>query len=117
MIGSQVAPCQSLTAPSHVKELMGAQRESKLSRKIMDAMRAEGAFAFKVHGGPWMMAGLPDIIACVEGRFVALETKNPGDKSETSKIQLHIHRLIRKAGGVCEVVSSVQEALEKAGLK
>lgn len=95
---------------------MGSQRESKLSRKIMDELRAHGAFAFKVHGGPWMMAGLPDIIACVEGRFVALETKNPGDKMQTSKIQLHVHRLIRKAGGTCAVVSSVREAMEVAGL-
>jgi Holliday junction resolvase len=96
---------------------MGTQRESKLSRKIMDALRAEGAFAFKIHGGPWMMAGLPDIIACVDGRFVALETKNPGEEANTSKIQDHVHGLIRKAGGRVAVVTNVEQALKIAGLR
>lgn len=63
-----------------------AQRESKLSRKIITAIEARGGFAFKVHGGPHMMAGLPDIIACVDGRFYGFETKMP-DGGNASPIQ------------------------------
>lgn len=92
------------------------QRESKLSRKIMDALRLEGVFCFKVHGSEYMMAGLPDIVACVDGRFVGLETKLPGERDNTSKIQEHRHAEIRLAGGECFVVCSVAEALEKVRL-
>ena len=93
-----------------------AQRESKLSRKIMKELTLRGVFCFKIHGGPTMMAGLPDIIACVDGRFIGLETKNP-DGGNASVIQLFIHQKIRDAGGEAYVVRSVEEALEVCGLE
>lgn len=92
-----------------------AQRESRLSRNIMNAINLRGGFAFKIHGGPWMMAGLPDIIACVDGKFFGLETKMP-DGGKTSAVQELVHRKIRAAEGVAVVVRSVSEALEVCGL-
>lgn len=89
-----------------------SQPESRLSRKIMSALRAEGIFCFKVHGGPTMMAGLPDIIACVNGRFVGLESKMPGEEDNVSVVQRHVHSLILKASGEVYVVTSVDQALE-----
>lgn len=89
-----------------------AQKESQLSRKIMDAIRAQGYFCFKVHGGPTMMAGLPDIIVCAEGTFIGLETKLPETRSHTSPRQDHVHAQIRAAGGQAVVVCSAKEALQ-----
>lgn len=88
-----------------------AQRESKLSRKIQDALRAEGYFVFKVHGSEHMMAGLPDLIVCVDGRFVGLEVKLPASREHVSVVQELRHRQIRDAGGVARVVCSVEEAV------
>jgi Holliday junction resolvase len=93
-----------------------SQRESKLSRKIMDALRQQGVFCFKIHGSEFMAAGLPDIVACVDGRFVGLETKMPGEREDVSKIQAHRHQEIWRAGGECYVICSVDEALEKVRL-
>lgn len=93
-----------------------AQRESKLSREIMRAIEARGGFCFKVHGGPWMMAGLPDIIACVKGSYYGLETKNP-DGGQASLVQQHVHGKIKAAGGKAAVVRSVGEALQVCGLE
>lgn len=90
---------------------MATQGESKISRAILTALRQEGAFAFKVHGGPMMMVGLPDIIACVDGRFVAFETKVPAKRKNVSVAQQRIHDLIRRAGGVAVVVCGPSEAL------
>lgn len=105
-----------------------SQPESRLSRRIMDRLRAMGIFAFKVHGGPTMMAGLPDIIACVPveirtfddfeagdppsvmGLFVGLETKMP-DGGDPSPRQQHVHTLIGDAHGQVFVVRSVDEAV------
>lgn len=107
-----------------------SQAESKLSREIMNALRAEGIFCFKIHGGPTMMAGLPDIIACVPvtigeavadgiglacedrsiGIFVGFETKTPTGGNPTP-VQEHVHRKINAAHGWTFVVRSVQDAL------
>lgn len=106
-----------------------SQPESKLSRDIMDALRARGVFCFKVHGGPTMMAGLPDIIACVPadgcipnsrdgwnhhidriGLFVGFETKLPEGDQPTA-IQRHVHNKIRNAYGHVYVVRSVDDAV------
>ena len=90
---------------------MTTQGESKISRAILTALRLEKVFCFKVHGGPTMMAGLPDIIACVDGQFLALETKTPEKRKNTSAIQRHVHGLMRQSGARVEVVCGVQEAL------
>lgn len=89
-----------------------AQAESRLSRKIMTEIRANGYFCFKVHGSEHMMAGLPDIIVCANGHFIGLETKMPGEEHNTSPRQDYVHGLIRDAGGSAIVITSVQEALQ-----
>lgn len=88
-----------------------AQPEAKLSRKIMDALRAQGWFCFKVHGSEHMMAGLPDIICCAGGRFFGLETKMPHTRGNTSARQEYVHELIRGADGIAQVVTSPEEAV------
>lgn len=89
-----------------------SQPESKLSRKIMDRLRLEGYFAFKVHGSEFMMAGLPDIVVCAEGRFIGLETKLPSTRGNVSPRQAYVHSQIEHAGGVAVVVCSPQEAID-----
>jgi hypothetical protein len=88
-----------------------SQPESKLSRIIMDRLRLEGWFCFKVHGSETMMAGLPDIIVCAEGLFIGLEVKMPGKRYNTSPRQKFVHTQIRDAKGVAEVVCSADEAV------
>lgn len=90
---------------------MTKQRESRISGEIITQLRKAGAFAFKIHGGPMMMVGLPDIIACVDGRFVAFETKTPEKRNNQSVAQKRIEGLIRRAGGVSQVVCGPAEAL------
>jgi Holliday junction resolvase len=89
-----------------------SQRESNRSRKIMKELRLKGYFCFKVHGGPTMMAGLPDIIVCAEGIFVGLETKEPDERDNVSIKQKLVHRKIRAANGHVAVVCSPSEALD-----
>lgn len=93
------------------KEVILSQPESKLSRRIMDALRAEGHFVFKVHGSEYIMAGLPDLIVCAKGLYIGLEVKMPGKKNTTKPIQLLRQEQIQSAGGVSEIVSSATEAL------
>jgi hypothetical protein len=86
------------------------QPESRLSREIQKALRKRGAFCFKVHGSEYMMAGLPDIIVCYRGMFIALETKTPEGKDPTRR-QRYVHDRINNADGVVSVPRTVADAL------
>ena len=54
-------------------------------------------FCWKEHGGMYGTAGIPDIIACVDGRFVAFEVKT--ETGQLSKLQKVTLGRIREAGG------------------
>lgn len=88
-----------------------SQGESRLSRTIMAALRARGAFVQKNHGGPTMMAGLPDIVGVIDGLYIAIETKMP-EGSDPTPIQFLRHEQIRAAGGHVLVARTVREAVE-----
>lgn len=64
-------------------------------------------FAWKEHGGMYGTAGIPDIIACIDGRFYGFEVKT--DKGKPTKLQEATIRKILAAGGTSLVVRSVAE--------
>lgn len=71
--------------------------------------KTPNCFCWKEHGGMYGTAGIPDIIACINGRFVAFEVKVPGNK--LTKIQeITIHK-IRNAKGQAFKVTSAAEVV------
>lgn len=64
-------------------------------------------FSWKEHGGQYGTAGIPDIIVCHRGRFIALEAKV--GKNQPTKLQAVTIEQIRKAGGTAAVVRSVAD--------
>lgn len=94
---------------------MTTQPEARISRAILVAFKSEGIFAFKVHGSEYMMVGLPDLIACVDGIFVGFEVKVPGKRDNTSTVQKRVHELIKQSKGFTFVVCSVPEAMAQVG--
>jgi hypothetical protein len=101
-----------------------AVRESILVGAIARAVHAHypEAWIFKVAGGPYQVAGVPDLLVCIRGLMVGLEVKNqqPGETVEHARSRatpgqlVQIERITR-AGGVAAVVVSVQEALDLLG--
>lgn len=58
---------------------------------------------FKVHGGSiFQVAGIPDIIGLVNGKFIALELK--AETGKPSDLQLRNLKLISNAGGYARLV-------------
>ena len=92
--------------------------EKDITNKILKYLKTvPGCFAWKEHGGIYGTAGVPDIIACVNGRFVAFEVKTQTGKS--TKLQKATIKKILAAGGVAAVVRSVDEVravLETSGI-
>lgn len=86
-------------------------REKAIENKIKQYLKTvEYLYFFKEHGGLYGTAGVPDIICCYKGQFIALEVKAPDGKA--TALQDATIKRIRKAGGVAEVVRSVEEAKE-----
>ena len=73
-------------------------------------------FFWKEHGGMYGTAGIPDIIACVDGHFYGFEVKT--EKGKPTALQESVIRKIHAAGGTAVVVRSVAEVkdiLRQAG--
>jgi hypothetical protein len=80
----------------------------------MDALKEtyrERIFVFKVWGNEMQVAGLPDILGCLDGMYFGLETKLPESRDKVSPKQEFIHTQITNAGGRVAVVCSPGEAL------
>lgn len=86
--------------------------EAALSKKIIARLRAEGCWATKIVGGPRQAAGLPDIIACYRGRFVAFEVKRPGREGTLTAIQRATLDAIRESSGKAWMITSVKDAMK-----
>ena len=83
-------------------------KESDVVQAIMKYLKTvPGCFCWKEHGGMYGTAGLPDIIACIDGHFFAFEVKTYSGK--TTKLQEATIRKILAAGGTALVVRSVDE--------
>ena len=69
--------------------------------------KTPNCFCWKEHGGMYGTAGIPDIIACINGRFVAFEVKTPTGK--LTKLQEITIQKIRDANGRAYKVTSAAE--------
>jgi hypothetical protein len=85
-----------------------AMLEKSIVTAIMKHLKTvPHCFAWKQHGGQYGRAGLPDIICCIEGRFVAFEVKTPHGK--LTKIQEITIQKINAAKGKAYKVTSVED--------
>ena len=83
-------------------------KETDIVRAILKYLKTvPGCFAWKEHGGMYGTAGIPDIISCLDGRFLAFEVKTESGKP--TKLQEATIRKIISAGGTALIVRSVDE--------
>jgi Holliday junction resolvase len=77
---------------------------------VIDAARALGWWATKIHGNAFQLAGLPDVLCIKDGRARWIECKRPGE--EPTKLQVHRMRELAKHGSNCVVAFSAGDAKE-----
>ena len=83
-------------------------KESDIVKAIMKYLKSvPQCFCWKEHGGMYGTAGIPDIIACINGHFCGFEVKT--DIRKPTKLQEATIRKILAAGGTAVVVRSVDE--------
>lgn len=77
----------------------------------MQQLKSSGGFWFKTHGSPMQLAGIPDIIGCFKGRFIAFEVKRDAT-SKPTKLQAYMIRKIQDAGGIATVIWNADQAMQ-----
>ena len=83
-------------------------KESQLIQNIRKYLATlPECFFWKEHGGQYGTAGIPDIIVCYKGRFIALEAKV--GKNQPTRLQAATIEQIKRAGGIAAVVRSVED--------
>lgn len=80
-----------------------ATPESKVKAKIHALLKAHGAYAVNYIGGISANNGTPDILACLQGRFIGIEAK-AGKNKPTDLQTLNLKR-IDEAGGLALVIN------------
>ena len=86
-------------------------KEKDLIAKISNYLKSvDGLFFWKEHGGQDGTAGIPDLIVCYKGKFIAFEAK-VGKNKATPLQDATIKRII-KAGGYALVVRTLDEVKE-----
>ncbi len=87
------------------------QLEGDLQRQIIRWLKSHHIWYLKVIGSGVQMGGVPDILVCYKGRFVAMELKRPDGKGVLADRQeAHLNR-IKKNGGIGVVIDSYDEFL------
>lgn len=80
-------------------------KESVIQKKIIDYLHSQGAWTVKTI--QCNKAGVPDILASLDGKFIGLEVKT--ETGKPSALQLRNIKQIIRSGGVAGVVRSVEE--------
>lgn len=96
---------------------MSTKPETRLVKKMMEALVEDGGFYIKIHGGMFQRAGIADILGIKDGRFIAIEVKIPTNTkgpygNGLTALQAKFLKAIKKHGGLCGVATSIGEAFQ-----
>ena len=82
--------------------------ERDLTKQVLKRLRQlPNSFWYKVHGGPMQRSGIPDVIGCWGGDFMAFELKMPG--KNLTNLQQMTKQSIDAALGFCHTIHSLAE--------
>ena len=93
------------------KEYIPTERD--VTVQIVDYLRLKGAYVIKAHGHLGQRPGVPDLLACWQGRFIAIEVKSPRyPRRGLSEKQWEEMGAIFAAGGVTIVARRLEDVME-----
>ncbi len=89
--------------------------EGRVKDAVKRWLKARGAYYYMVVPSGYARAGVPDFLCCLphpdhpHGIFLAIETKAPGKREDTSPLQQQELRAISAAKGFALVVDDVRQ--------
>lgn len=94
---------------------MSQTPEAKVKASIKKILDAHKVYYFLPYQAGMGRAGIPDIIACFKGRFLAIEAK--AGKGKTTALQDRELARIHAAGGTAVVINETNLSLLEAIIK
>lgn len=86
-----------------------ATPEAKVKAAVKAWLKLRGIWYCMPIGTGYGSSGVPDFICCAQGKFLAIETKAPGKRSNTTILQDQQIAGIHKAGGAAIVIDDVAQ--------
>lgn len=86
--------------------------EGKVKAAVKRLLKDRGIFWYCPVQNGMGVVGIPDFICCWNGRFLAIETKAPGKRANTSANQDARIAEIRQANGTAVVIDDVEQLKE-----
>ena len=77
-------------------------QEKQFEMKIREFLKEHGCWVVKYFGNSFSQNGIPDLLCCVNGRFVAIEVK--AENGKPTKLQEVTVRKIKDAGGIAMIL-------------
>ena len=87
-----------------------SKSESDLQTKVVAYLKGRGIYCLNLFGDGFSGKGKPDVIACVNGLFVAFELKV--DENDMQDDQIIHKRRIERSGGLHYCPRSLNEVVE-----
>jgi len=72
--------------------------EAKVKKQVVAILKEVGAYYFFPPSNGYGRAGIPDVVVCYEGRFIAIECK--AGSNQPTALQLREIAAINAAGGI-----------------
>jgi hypothetical protein len=91
---------------------MAKTPEGKVKDDCKKYLKSIGAWFFMPVSNGMGQVGIPDIICCYKGMFLAVETKAPGKRMNTTPNQDRVLQEIQNADGWAIVVDNVDQLRE-----
>ena len=77
-------------------------KEKAFENKIKAYLKQQGAWHVKYFANAYTKSGIPDLICCVNGKFLAIEVK--AEHGRVSELQNYQIEQIKKSGGQAMIV-------------
>lgn len=76
-------------------------KEKAFENQVKSYLKSKGIWFTKIWGGGYQRAGIPDILACVNGTFFGIELKS--ETGKPSELQKYNVSKIQESGGVAGI--------------
>jgi|WetSurMetagenome_2_1015567.scaffolds.fasta_scaffold03374_12 Holliday junction resolvase len=83
--------------------------EKHIIKAIKTELHRRGWLVFKLHGGAFQEAGLPDLLALMDGKAAFIEVKQP--RKKPTPLQAAMIEKLQKYGCRAGVATNIDEAL------
>ena len=83
--------------------------EGRVKEAVRKYLKANNIWFFQPMQNGMGRVGIPDFICCYNGRFLALETKAPGKRNNTTPNQDRVLAEIRDHAGHALVIDDVEQ--------